>query len=106
MNDASETPAAEQLRLARDLRALVDDAEALLRHAVQDAGQGYAAARARLEESLARAKARLDATERAVRGQVRQKGAAVNDYVHQNPWPAIGAGAAAGALVALLLARR
>ena len=39
-------------RLMQDLRALADDADALLRHAVRDAGDGYDQARARLDAQV------------------------------------------------------
>ena len=106
MNDTTEIPTAPQYRLTSDLRTLADDAEALLRHAVQDAGEGYAGARARLEQSVARAKEQLAGADQAVRSRVRETGGAVDEYVHENPWRAICVGAGVGLLAGLLLARR
>lgn len=107
MNDATqELSPTPQARLARDLRVLADDAEALLRHAVQDAGQGYADARTRLERSLAHTRERLAAADSAARSHAHQAGDAVDRYVHENPWRAICLGAGAGLLAGLLVMRR
>lgn len=96
----------DQRRLAGDMRALVEDAEALLRHAVRDAGSGYAEARTRLEERLAAAKTQLSATERALVDGVKDAGRATDTYVHEHPWTAIGVGAGLGVLLGLLIGRR
>jgi len=106
MNDITSNLHAGQERLARDLRTVVDDAEALLRHAVRDAGQGYADARARLEQSLVSAREELATLEHAVADKLRQAGHATDAYVHEKPWQAIGVGAGVGLLVGLLLGRR
>jgi len=106
LNDVTETPLQEQHRLSRDLRALAHDAEVLLRHAADDAGEGYAEARARLEESVARAKGRLECADTALRGRVREAGTAVDHYVHEKPWRSICTAAGAGLLAGVLLMRR
>jgi ElaB/YqjD/DUF883 family membrane-anchored ribosome-binding protein len=106
MDTLSSNYSAHQERLARDLRAVVDDAEALLQHAVRDAGAGYAEARTKLEKSLAQTRSQLSQTEKATLDGIQQAGRAANGYVHENPWPAIGAGAGVGLLVGLLLARQ
>lgn len=46
MNNASTTPKDNQTQLTQDFKAVVNDAEELLRHAAHDAGQGYHDARA------------------------------------------------------------
>lgn len=107
MNDTTQDVSpAQPLRFTRDLRVLADDAEALLRHAVQDAGQGYAEARTRLERSVTQARERLAAADEAARGRARDAGDAVDRYVHDNPWRAICLGAAAGLLAGVLATRR
>lgn len=95
-----------QQRLAKDLRTVVEDAEALLREAVQGAGQGYGDARARLEQSLKSARTELSALEGALADRVYQAGRAADHYVHRHPWESIGVGAGVGLLVGLLLGRR
>ena len=93
-------------RLAKDVRAIVDDAEQLLRVGAQGTGDAVAQARGRLEQSLAGAKAAVVHLERAAVDRASAAGRATNSYVHDNPWQAIAAGAAVGALIGMLLARR
>jgi ElaB/YqjD/DUF883 family membrane-anchored ribosome-binding protein len=106
MNDTPETLHAGQERLARDLRAVVDDAEQLLKLAVKDAGQGYDEARTRLQKSLQTAKTQLVAAEQAVAERVASAGRATDDYVHRHPWESIGIGAGIGLLIGLLIGRK
>lgn len=93
-------------RLARDMRAVVDDAEQLLRVGAQGTGQAVADARGRLEESLAAAKTAIARVERSAVDRAYAAGRATDEFVHQKPWQAIAAGAAVGALLGVLLARR
>lgn len=95
-----------QQRLAQDVRAVVNDAEALLRVAKQEAGEGYAEARNRLEQSLENAKSAVVRMERAAVDRARAAGRATDDYVHDRPWQAMAAAAAVGALLGMLLSRR
>lgn len=106
MDEATDPSATPPFRLTRDLRTLAEDAEALLRHAAQDTGKGYADARARLEQSVAQAKERLAATDEAMRNRVREAGSSVDAYVHENPWRAVGLGASVGLIIGVLIARR
>ena len=93
-------------RLARDVRAVVDDAEQLLRVGAQGTGEAVAQARGRLEQSLVAARSAIVRMERAAVDRATAAGRATDAYVHENPWQAIAAGAAIGALLGVLLARR
>lgn len=106
MNDASTTPKDSQTQLAQDFKAVVNDAEELLRHAAHDAGQGYHDARERLEQSLRTARRELDSMEQALLEGARHAGRATDDYVHGHPWESIGIGTGVGLLVGMLIARR
>lgn len=95
-------------RLVEDLKAVVRDAEDLLKATAGQAGEHLAQVRARAESSLRSAREKLaslvdcdDAAER-----VRHAAHRANGYVRANPWLAIGAGAALGLVVGLLVARR
>jgi ElaB/YqjD/DUF883 family membrane-anchored ribosome-binding protein len=93
-------------RLTADVRTVVDDAEALLRAAKNEAGEGMAQARGKLEESVAAAREAMVRLERAAVDRASAAGRATDRYVHENPWQAIAAGAAVGALIGVLLSRR
>ena len=82
-------------RLLEDLKLVVKDAEDLLRSTGQQVDESYRTARARFESTLsdARTGAR-DALE------------TTQNYVQENPWQAVGVGAAAGLVIGLLIGRR
>jgi ElaB/YqjD/DUF883 family membrane-anchored ribosome-binding protein len=106
MNDLAREIHHSQERMVRELRSLVADAEELLRHAARDAGSEFTAARERLEKGLKAARIRLADAEQAALDQVGDAARAADDYVHHNPWTAIGVGAGIGLVAGLLLARR
>ena len=81
--------------LMDDLRAVLADAEALLRATADQAGPHVQEARARAEESLRSARERLEGTGRQLDAQVRE-----------HPWAAVGVAAGIGLLVGVLLARK
>ena len=92
--------------LFEDLRAVVRDAEALLRATSAQTGEKLQEARARAEESLRAAKARMgDLQDDAVR-RAREATSATEDYVRENPWQALGVAAGIGVIIGLLVSRR
>ena len=98
--------AAPKEKLMEDLRLVMADAEELLRATASQAGEGAAAARARIQQSLQVAKDRLSVTEEAVIERAQQAAQDADQYVHENPWKAIGISACVGAIVGMLIARR
>ena len=100
--------AAEQVttgKVMEDLRAVVADAEELLKATADQTGERIEAARGKAGESLKAAKARLDEQEAAVMAKTKAAAKATEDYVRANPWQAVGIAALAG-LVLGILARR
>ena len=93
-------------KLMEDLRLVVEDAEELLRATANQAGEGASAARARIQENLQVVKSRLDSAEEAVVERARRAAKDADQYVHENPWQAIGISACVGAIVGMLIARR
>lgn len=89
----------------QDLQLVVADAEELLRATAGQAGEKVSAARERIQDSLASAKARLAVAEEAMLEKTRQAARATDDYVHENPWRAVGIGAAVGLVVGMLISR-
>lgn len=93
-------------KLLRDLQTVVEDAEALLLATAAQTGERVDSVRARAQESLKRAKSRLLEAEGEALEQVRAAAATADEYVHKNPWQAVGVAAGAGLLLGLLLSRR
>lgn len=93
-------------KLAADFRAVMDDIDALMT-ATTDKAEGEAKAlRARIRDRLDDAKERLaDAQYEAVR-KAKEAAGAANDYVHDNPWQAVGLAAAVGLALGVLIGRR
>jgi ElaB/YqjD/DUF883 family membrane-anchored ribosome-binding protein len=106
MNDTTSPLPADESSLAGDLRKVIADAEALLQHAVRDAGQEYVKARHRLEGSLLSAKTRLRDAEDAMLAHGREAAQATDQYVRRHPWESIGIGAAVGLAIGLLIGRK
>jgi ElaB/YqjD/DUF883 family membrane-anchored ribosome-binding protein len=92
-------------KLMQDLQLVVSDAEELLKATAGQAGDKVVAARERIQDSLAVAKARLDVAQEAMLEKTRQAARATDDYVHENPWQAVGIAAGVGLLVGMLIAR-
>lgn len=92
-------------KLMQDFRLVVADAEELLRATAGVAGEEVSAARERIQENLESAKARLTVAEEAFVAKSKEAAKATDEYVHENPWKAVGIGAAAGVIVGMLISR-
>lgn len=92
-------------KLMQDFRMVVADAEELLRATAGQAGEKVAVARERIQENLVAAKARLAAAEEAVVAKTKEAAKATDEYVHENPWKAVGIGAGVGLIVGMLISR-
>jgi ElaB/YqjD/DUF883 family membrane-anchored ribosome-binding protein len=92
-------------RLVGDLKSLIADAEELLRATKSQAGEAVAAARQKIEQSLIEGKKALSDAEQMLIQRSKEAADIADDYVHENPWSAIGIAVGVG-LVAGLLMRR
>jgi ElaB/YqjD/DUF883 family membrane-anchored ribosome-binding protein len=100
---------AEQItkgKLMEDLRAVVADAEELLKATADQTGERIAAARGKAEESLKAAKTRLKEQDAAAGAKTKAVAKCTEDYVRDNPWKALGIAAAAGFILCILARRR
>ena len=93
-------------KLVADLKLLVSDTDELLRATAAQAGEKAAIARARVQASLATAKERLADAEDTALEKAQQAVRSTDAYVHDNPWAAIGAAAAAALVIGVLIGRR
>ena len=92
-------------KLIQDFRVVVSDAEELLRATAGQAGEKAAAVRERAKENLAAAKVRLAEAEEAVAAKAKHAAKATDEYVHENPWRAVGIGAGIGLIIGMLISR-
>lgn len=89
-------------KLMSDLRAVMRDAEELLQATAGQSGAQLQELRARAEESLGAARARLQEAGDEAREAARD----IDQQVRANPWAAVGVATAAGLLLGLLLSRK
>jgi ElaB/YqjD/DUF883 family membrane-anchored ribosome-binding protein len=82
-------------KLAQDLRAVMTDAEDLLKVTASQSGEEVGKARARAEESL-----------RLARVSLQKAGSQLDEQVRKNPWPAVGIAAALGLVLGVVLGRK
>ena len=88
------------------LKQAIDDAEEALSATADVGDEKLAEVRARLRESLRVARDRVTDAEIAVRAKSREVARATDVYVHENPYRSMGAAAALGLLIGVLLTRR
>ena len=101
----NENPANRD-KLVQDMRVVIADAEDLLRATANQAGEKIAVARERIQDSLHQAKVKLAEAEAMVTERAKQAARYTDEYVHENPWRAIGVAAGIGLLLGLLISRR
>jgi ElaB/YqjD/DUF883 family membrane-anchored ribosome-binding protein len=100
----TQTGARDQLMA--DLKTVIEDAEAWLRHGGSLTGEELKAAKAKFERTLVNAKDDLIRLEEAVVEKTKVAAKATDEYVKENPWKAVGLGAAIGVVVGMLIARK
>ena len=93
-------------KLITDMKVVVDDAEEILRASAGIAGEKMANLRERIGARLVDAKIRLAEAEDEIINKTRAAARATDEYVHDNPWQAVGVTAAIGVLVGLIVGRR
>jgi ElaB/YqjD/DUF883 family membrane-anchored ribosome-binding protein len=92
--------------LLDDFSAMLTEAEDLLKRAGNETGERAKDLRAQVEAKLLSAKLRLQELEGDAMDHAKAAARITDDYVHDNPWGAIGVAAAAGFLVGLMINRR
>jgi ElaB/YqjD/DUF883 family membrane-anchored ribosome-binding protein len=103
MSENTENP---RDRLVDDLSAVLAEAEEMLKRAATETGDKARDLRSQVETKLLRAKLRLQEIEGEAIDRAKAAARATDDYVHDNPWQAIGIAAALGVAIGLLLNRR
>ena len=101
----SATPDARE-QIVADMKAVIADAEELLKATTGATGERIAAARARAEETLKAARVKLSRLDDVVIDQAKETARAADEYVREHPWGAVGIAAVAGLLLGVMISRR
>ncbi len=105
MMTATETEVAKE-RLIKDFKTVIVDTEEMLKATASQTGEKVAAARAKLEETLAATQKRLADLEEGLVDRTKAAAQATDRLVHEHPWQAVGVAAAVGFLLGMLTCRR
>lgn len=93
-------------QLIADFKVVVADAEALIKATANQGGEALATLRTKAEESLSVAKVKMADAQEALLEKSKAAARATDDYVHDNPWRAVGVSAGVGLIIGLLIGRR
>jgi ElaB/YqjD/DUF883 family membrane-anchored ribosome-binding protein len=93
-------------KLIGDTRAVIADAEVLLRAAREQAGDRLDALRDRMEDNFDVARVSLARASEGPMEEAANAGRTANAFVYAYPWQAVGIAAGCGLLVGLLVSRR
>ena len=99
MNPATDT-------LIHDLKAVITDAEILLSNVTTPMGEDFKHARERFENTIKNAKDEIIRLEKLVLGKTKEAAKATDVYVKENPWQAVGLGAAVGLILGMLISKK
>jgi len=104
MNEATDRSTRE--RLIDEFTTVLSEAEEMLKKAASETGEKARDLRTQVESKLLHAKLRLQEMEGAAVDNAKAAARATDDYVHDNPWQAVGIAAAIGFLLGLVVSRR
>lgn len=93
-------------KLMQDLRAVMVDAEELLKATAGQTGERIEKVRARAEQSVSKARQRMQAAGQDLQAAAESAAREVNDRVQENPWTAIGVAAGVGLVLGIMLGRK
>ena len=93
-------------KLMGDLRVVITDAQELLHMTADQAGEGAADIRSRVQTRMNQAKVDLLNLQEAAVAKAKAAGDATDEFVHENPWKSIGIAAGVGLVIGLFVSRR
>jgi ElaB/YqjD/DUF883 family membrane-anchored ribosome-binding protein len=102
----SDNTEGSRARLVEDFANVLAEAEEMLKRAAAETGDKARDLRSQVETKLLRAKLSLQEIEGQAVDHAKAAARATDDYVHDNPWQAVGIAAAIGVVVGLLMNRR
>jgi len=92
--------------MAREFRSFVSDVEDLIKATNSLTGDELNKAKAKLEQRISSARSSVEELGGTIADRARKTAKTADNYVHEQPWTAIGAGAGLGLVVGYLLTRR
>jgi len=92
--------------LITDAKTLMADADEIVKSMAGASGEKLADLGEKLRAKLRVAKEKIADAQYAVADKAKAAARATDDYVHDNPWQAVGAAAAVGFVLGLLVNRR
>jgi ElaB/YqjD/DUF883 family membrane-anchored ribosome-binding protein len=92
--------------LMDELRLLISEAEKLIKITAKDGGEIASQVRSKAESAVSSAKHKLEEVENTLVSKGKEASQRTNEYVHENPWKAVGIAAGIGLIVGLLIGRR
>ncbi len=93
-------------KIKSDLKTVLADMEEYLRVTASQTGEKIGVLRERLQDHMHKAKDRLVDTKEIVVDKTKEAARATDEYVHDNPWRAVGIAAGVGLIIGLLISRR
>lgn len=103
MPQSSGTPSD---RLMDEFAGILSDAQDMLQRANTETGDRARDMRSQVDAKLLRGKLRLQELQGEAAQRAREAARATDDYVHENPWPALGVAVVGGFVIGLLMNRR
>jgi len=93
-------------QLIGEFKSLMADAEALIKATEGHPGEAISSIRNKTLETLAGAKQSLSSVEDKLLDKAKLAAEGADDFVHRNPWEAVGVAAGLGLLIGLFIGRR
>lgn len=93
-------------KLVKDIKAVVADAEEILRDTAGKTGKEVAELHASMTNRLAAAKAKLVEVEEVMLDKAKQAAKVTDEYVHENPWQSAVIAGGVGFLIGYLTSSR
>jgi ElaB/YqjD/DUF883 family membrane-anchored ribosome-binding protein len=99
-------PQVSKEKIKSDLKTVLSDMDEYLRATASQTGEKIGAIRERLQDHMHKAKDRLADTKEIVVDKTKEAAKATDEYVHDNPWRAVGIAAGVGLIIGMLIGRR
>ncbi|MGB4467237.1 MAG: DUF883 family protein [Azovibrio sp.] len=106
MSQTNTVALATKEKLVSDMKVVIADAEEILKSTADVAGEKMANIRSKIEARLKDAKVRLEDAEAALVDKTKACARATDDFVHDQPWKAVGVAAVVGLALGVLIGRR